>query len=190
MAAEKTEQTVDEDGLALQKYVSTVLVVVPDLGFDDQALRHARSCLYNVHVGTRTVSTESEQPVMGRLQDEFQVDGGVSGETMEPYAGVVFVGCERESGFLDQPDVQRLAREAAQAGKVIGAWGRSVAVLARAGVLAGRRVTGHPAVAGEVRRAGGRYSGRQLERDGTLVTGLDEAVGMRLGKSLAQVVGI
>jgi len=190
MSNEEAEEELDADGLVVQQYVSTVLVVVPPEGFDDQALRHARSSLYNVHVGTRTVSTVADALIHGRLQDEFQVDGGLAGESIEPYSGVVFVGCERDSGFLDDADAQRLAREAAQAGKMIGAWGRSVAILARAGVIKGRRLTGSPEVAAEVRRAGGKFTGRQLERERELVTGRDEAVGMRFGKSLAQVVGI
>lgn len=185
-----SEPETDADGLAIQRYVSMVLVVVPPEGFDDQALRFARSSLYNVHVGTRSVSTVTEELIKGRLQDEFQVDGPIAGETMDAYSGVVFVGCEKGSSFLDDPDVVRLAREAAAQEKLIGAWGRALHVLARAGAVKGRRVTGSAEAAEEVRRAGGRYTGRQLEVSGKLVTALDEAVGMRLGKALAQIVGI
>ena len=183
-------QDTDEDGLAIQRYTSIVLVVVPPEGVDDQALRFARSSLYNVHVGTRTVSTVTEDLIKGRLQDEFQVDGSISGETMDAYSGVVFVGCEAGSAFLQNPDVHRLAREAAAADKLIGAWGRAVLVLARAGILKGKRVTGARDIAADVEQAGARYSGRQLEVSGHLVTALDEAVGMRFGKALAQIVGI
>lgn len=187
--ATKTQE-VDEDGLPIQRYTSTVLVVVPPEGFDDQALRFARSSLYNVHVGTRTVSTVTEDLIKGRLQDEFQVDGPIAGESMEPYSGIVFVGCEAGSDFLDNADALRLAREAAAADKLIGAWGRAVLVLARAGVVKGGRVTGPSEVSAEVERAGARYTGRQLEVCGKLVTAFDEAVGMRFGKALAQIVGI
>ena len=184
------EPEVDEHGLVVHKYVSTVLVVVPARDYAETTLRYARSALFNVHVDTRSVSTEEQGLIQGALQDEFQVDGPLVGETMEPYSGVVFVGCERESAFLDHGDVQRLAREAAEADKLIGAWGNSIAILARAGVVKGRRITGHPDVADEVRRAGGKYTGHQLECDDRLVTCFDEAVGIRFGKSLAQVVGI
>lgn len=184
------EPDTDEDGLQIQRYTSMVLVVVPPEGFDDQALRFARSSLYNVHVGTRSVSTVTEELIKGRLQDEFQVDGPIDGERMEDYSGVIFVGCEHGSTFLENPEAQRLAREASAADKMIGAWGRGVAVLARAGVLKGKRVTGARDVATEVERAGGRYTGRQLEVSGKVVTALDEAVGMRFGKALAQIVGI
>jgi putative intracellular protease/amidase len=180
----------DEDGLVVQKYESLVLVVVPARDYAEQTLRHARSSLAVVHVGTRSVSTDYERLIKGRLQDEFMVDGPLAGESMDGYAGVIFVGGEGALELADEPDAQRLAREAHAASKLIGAWGHSVAVLARAGVVKKRRVTGAPEVRELVERAGGRFTGRQLERDGQLVTATDEAVGMRFGKTLAQIVGI
>jgi putative intracellular protease/amidase len=180
----------DQDGIVVQKYQSLVLVVVPPHDYAEQTLRHARSSLAVVHVGTRSVSTDADELIKGRLQDEFMVDGPLGGETMEDYSGVIFVGGEGALAIASDPDAQRLAREAAAANKLIGAWGHSVAILARAGILEKRRVTGAPEVRDEVLRAGGKFSGRQLERDGNLVTAADEAVGMRFGKTLAHIVGI
>ncbi len=54
----KPQTEVDADGLVVQKYRSLVLVVVPPADYGEQALRYARSSLYNVHVGTRSVSTQ------------------------------------------------------------------------------------------------------------------------------------
>ena len=47
-----------------------------------------------------------------------------------------------------------------------------------------------PSVAGAVKAAGGKYTGRQLEKSGAIVTARDDAVGMRFGKALAAIVGI
>ena len=186
----KTAAEVDADGLVVQKYRSTVLVVVPATEFGDECLRYARSSLYNVHVGTWSVSTEASELIKGRHQDEFVVDGPLAGASMESYSGVIFAGGEGVRELLEAPDVLRLAREAMQQKKMIGAWGHATEILARAGVLKGRRVTGDPSVAPAVGRAGGKFSGRQIEVDGTLVTALDDAVGMRFGKALAAIVGI
>jgi putative intracellular protease/amidase len=180
---------VDADGLAIQKYKSLVLVVVPPTDFGDECLRYARSSLFNVHVGTRAVSL-SDSDVKGRLQDEFLVDGTVAGERMEAYSGVIFAGGEGASLLAADSDVLRIAREAAQQKKLIGAWGHAAAVLARAGIVKNRRVTGHADVRAEVERAGGKFTARQIEIDGSLVTAADDAVGMRFGKALAAMVGI
>ena len=180
----------DADGLVVQKYTSLVLVVVPPRDYGDQALRHARSSLYNVHVGTHSVSTNPYDLIKGRLQDEFMVDGDIAAARMDGYSGVVFIGGEGALELVENPDAQRIAREAAAADKMIGAWGHAVAILARAGILKGKRVTCDPSVKDAVVAAGAKWSGRQLERDENLVTAADEAVGMRFGKTLAQIVGI
>src|SRR5262245_15502404 len=180
----------DADGLVVQKHVSTVLVVVPEKGYGEQTLRHARSSLHNVHVGTWSVSTNAKDLIPGRLQDEFMVDGDIAEASMEPYSGVLFVGGEGSAELAGNEHALRLAREAAAADKMIGAWDHAVAILANAGILKGKRVTGAEGVEELVRRAGGKFTGRQLERDGVLVTAADEAVGIRFGKTLAQIVGI
>ena len=180
----------DADGLVIQTYRSMVLVVVPPSEFGDEMLRYARSSLHNVHVGTRVVSTREDEPLQGRLQDNFLVEGTLAAERMTAYSGVVFVGGEGALALAQDPEALRLAREAAQGGKLIGAWGHGVAILAAAGVLKGRRVTAHPAVRDALKHAGAKVSSRQLEVDGALVTATDESAGMRFGKALAAIVGI
>lgn len=189
-AVEDVDESVDEHGLEIQRYESTVLVVVPSEGYSEETLRHARSSLYNVHVGTRTVSTADEELIKGRLQDEFQPDGRLEDEDLDAYAGVVFAGGLGAAGLASDTSAQRLAREALAAGKLLGAWGEAVEVLVRADVVRKRRVTGPRALRGAVRAAGGYYTGNQIERDGALVTGIDDAAGLRFGKLLVQVVAI
>jgi protease I len=180
----------DADGLVVQKYRSLVLVVVPARDFGDECLRYARSSLYNVHVGTRVVSVQDQEAVRGRLQDEFLVEGTLAGERAEGYSGVVFAGGEGALELARNEDALRLARDAARGGKLIGAWGHAVAVLAAAGLLKGRRVTGHPSIRDSLRHSGAKVSTRQVEVDGPIVTGIDESSGMRFGKSLAAIVGL
>jgi hypothetical protein len=45
-------------------------------------------------------------------------------------------------------------------------------------------------LADAVRRAGGRYTGRETEVSGNVITARDEGAGMRFGKALAEVVRI
>ena len=75
-------------------------------------------------------------------------------------------------------EVQALARKADADGKLIATWGQSLAVLAKAGILKKRKVTGTPSLRTMVESAGGRYTGRQLERDKKLVTAYDDAAGV------------
>lgn len=191
MAAEENDEQTDEHGLTIQKYEAMVLLVLPPSGYGEQTMRYARSALYNVHVGTHAVSSESEELIQGDLQDEFQVDAPLDGETrMDEYAGVLFAGGPGSAALADDPNAVRLAKAAMDGGKLVGAWGDSVAILARAGVLKGRKVTGSRHLRSELEAAGAKYTGNQVERDGSLVTAVDESAGMRFGRALVQVVAI
>ena len=188
---DQPKEGLDEHGLAIHEYASMVLVVVPAKGYDETTLRYARSALYNVHVGTRSVSVETDGLILGHLQDEFQVDQELDESvTMEGYSGVLFCGGPGARELADDPNALRLAREAAASKKLLGAWAESVEVLVRAGVLRKKRVTGSPRLRDAVKAAGGKYVGTQVERHDNLVTAIDDAAGFRFGKALVQVVAI
>lgn len=184
------EPELDENGLVVHTYVSMVLVVIPDGDYAETTMRYARSALYNVHVGTRVVGPDDQELLRGQLQDELQPDGLLREATMDDYSGVLFCGGPGALLLAEDPDAQRLAREADAAGKLIGAWGHSPAILARAGVVKGKRVTGDPSLRQMLAKAGARYTGGQLERHGSLVTAYDDAVGLRFGKALVEQVRI
>jgi protease I len=185
------EQELDAQGLVVQKYVSTVLVLVPRSGYAEMTLRYARSALSNVHVATRCVATEDGAMSLGSLQDELQADERLGPELrMEPYSGLIVCAGPGVAELLDHPDALRLVREAAEQGKLLSAWGGSVALLARAGVLRGVRVTGDPALRAMLAQSGARYTGAQVQVDGKFVSAFDDAAGLRFGKALVQVVRI
>jgi len=180
----------DEHGLVIHRYESMILVLVPADGYAETTLRYARSSLFNVHVGTKTVSTNDQDMILGSMQDELQADGKISEARMEDYEGLLLVGGPGAREMAENPDARRLVAEAAAQDKLIGAWGESVALLAAADVVRKKKLTGDPATREAVERAGGRYTGTQLERDGKLVTAYDDAAGLRFGKALVQVVAI
>jgi len=189
--AEAKDEGLDENGLVIHTYASTVLVVVPSSGYAETTLRYARSALHNVHVGTRVVAMNDESMLAGELQDEFQADSKLDGSvTMEGYSGLILCGGHGADELAGNADVLRLAREACEAKKLVAAWGRSVRALAAAGVVKKKKVTGDPSTRDAVRAAGGRFTGTQVELDGTMVTAFDDAAGLRFGKKLVQVVGI
>lgn len=187
--ADKNEE-LDEDGLVVQKYDSTVLLVLPPEGFGEQILRYARSSLYNIHVGTWSVSTVTDDLIKGRLQDEFMVDGPLGDVSMDDFSGILIAGSDGPCTLLDDAKVLQLVREAAGSDKLIAAWGNAVEVLIRAGVVKGRRITGSPLLKEAAKGAGAKLTGREIEASGSLVTARDEAAGMRFGQALVEVVRI
>jgi putative intracellular protease/amidase len=190
MAHQEKEVQRDADGLVVQKYQSVVLVVLPPRGFGEQILRYARSALYNVRVGTWSVSSVTDEFVKGRLQDEFLVDGSLADARMTDYTGIILAGGEEGSPLATDSRVLDLVREAAREEKLVAAWGNAVEVLASAGVLAGHKVTGAAELREKLEKAGARYTGREYEVSRHVVTARDESAGMRFGRALAEIVRI
>jgi putative intracellular protease/amidase len=188
--AKDVKQAVDEHGLVVHQHLSTVLVVVPPRDYAETTMRYARSALYNVHVHTWSVSSDDQALIKGELQDEFQVDGRIAEARMEAFSGVLFCGGVGALDLARDADALRLAREALAQDKLIGAWGHAVLVLAAAGVIRKRKVTGDPSLADQVASAGGKYTGVQVQRDGKMITALDDAAGLRFGKALVEIVRI
>lgn len=190
MAQTETEPELDDDGLVIQRYTSKMLVVVPPEGFSDQIMRYVRSSLYNIHVGTDSVASDPETMVKGRLQDEFLVDSPLSEARMEDYAGLVIVGCEGKNPLAGDSKVLELARQAAAADKLITTWGNGLEVLIQAGLVKGKKVTGDLSLREAAEQAGARFTGREVQSCGRLVTSRDEGAGMRLGQAVVEAVRI
>ncbi len=114
---------------------------------------------------------------------------GIDGLSMTPdkdleqvhgasYDAVILVGGPGSTTRLwDNPDATRLAKEAYGSGKMVAAL--SKVVLARSGILEGRRVThcNDSQLKTEIREAGAAFTGRRAERDGpiSMASGLSAA---------------
>lgn len=183
-------QDVDEHGLVIHTYESTVLVVLPPRAYAETTMRYARSALYNVHVGTRVVSTDDGELVHGELQDELQPDGLIRDANMDDYEGLILCGGPGAEDLAQNAEVRRLLEQAFAQDKLVAAWGQAAAVLAGCSAIKGRKVTGDRAAKASLEAAGARYTGTQIQVDGKLVTALDDAAGFRFGKALVQVVAI
>ncbi len=187
---ETTDENLDQDGLVIQEFEHRVLVVVPPEGYREETMRYARSSLLGVHVGTTSVSTQSDEAIMGAYQDEFLVDGPLAGASMKDFAGVIFVDGGADSSIYSDAAAIQLAKDADADGKLIAAWGHSVEILVRAGVVKRRKITGAAHLRAEVGQAGGKFTGVECERDGHIVTARDDSAGFRLGKAMVQVIAL
>ena len=189
--SQSTEEVeLDEDGIVIQKVKCRILVVLPPEGFGDQILRYLRSSIHNIHCGSWVVSSRYEEPVKGRLQDEILVDGLLADASMDDFAGLVVAGCEGHNPLIDDPKVRELILAANEAEKLICGWGNAVEAFAAAHILNCREVTCPETSAEVVRMAGAKIVSREVVVWRNLVTGRDEASGMRLGQAVVEHIRI
>jgi protease I len=88
----------------------------------------------------------------------------------EHYDVLVVPGGKAPQALLAHAAALELVRRFGEAGMPLAAICHGPRLLAAAGVLKGRRVTGHASIAGELRRAGARYEDSAAVVDGNLVT--------------------
>lgn len=105
-----------------------------------------------------------------KLGYPVQADAAASEARAENFDVVIVPG-----GFA--PDLMRVCKpmigfveEMHKAGKVVAAICHGTWILVSAGALKGRRATGAPSIADDIRNAGGMYEDSEVVRDGNLIT--------------------
>lgn len=156
-------------------------------GFRDEEYLEPKKALEAAGHRVTTVST-SRGEARGKFGAAALVDRTVDEIAPADYDALTLVGGPGALEHLDKPKVHELFRRAMEAGKVIGSICISPVVLAHAGLLRGRRVTCFPDGAGEVEKAGGICTGRDLETDGKLITANGPAPAKKYGEALAEAL--
>lgn len=147
----------------------TVLVVVCQEGFQDIEYETVRQALtaagFKVAVAAPQKATASGVSGTRVTPDFALAEAHASG-----YLAVVFIGGPGADSLFDNQDAHRLAMEAAKQGGVLAAICLAPAILARAGVLAGKRATVYPSASGDLTAGGATYTGNDVEVDGKIIT--------------------
>ena len=102
------------------------------------------------------------------IPDELVRDVNVQG-----FTGLYIPGGKAPSKIRADPGVQKVVREAYERGLRIGAVCHGPQVLISAGIVKNKTLTSHPTVGRELQEAGANYSGRPVERDGSITTATD-----------------
>jgi protease I len=102
----------------------------------------------------------------------YPVDASKEAKEIDPskFDGVVIPGGYAPDLMRRYPDMVRIVREAHQKGKVVAAICHAGWMLASAGILKGKKVTGFFAIKDDLVNAGGNYVDEEVVRDGNLIT--------------------
>mgnify|MGYP002630091445 CR=1 FL=1 len=184
---EKPEPQLDSDGIVIIEYQQTVLVIVPPDNFGEMGVCQARSILQSVRVGTVVASSRYDEVLKGRLQDFYLADESLDQIDCTKYAGVLISSGDGNELASDER-VLKIVREMAAAKKLVASIGNGLEVLVRAGVVKGKRVSGDVSLESAAKKAGAKFTGRQVEISGNVVTALNESAGIRFGRGLIDVV--
>ena len=153
--------------------------------FEDNEYGIPRASLEDLGVVV-TVTSLTTDVMRGLEGTEVRPDALLGAVHGGDYDAVVFVG---GMGYQpDDPEGQRIAREAAAEHKVVAAICLGPLTLARAGVLEGKRVT-TAKEPDELQDAGAIVTFAALERDGNIITANGPGSARRFGETIAVALG-
>jgi protease I len=132
-----------------------------------------------------TVTTASSKlgTATGKLGMKTKVDIPLDQVKVEDYDAVLFIGGPGSFDYYDNPTCHKIAQETVKQGKTLGGICAAPGILARAGVLKGKKATMFDDT-GEFAKAGAHFTGKGVEIDGKIIT----ATGPQTAKAWGQAI--
>lgn len=167
--------------------MARVLMVIPPERFRDEELFDTRSALeaggHRVVVASTRVGECS-----GSRGGHVHAEVTLATQRAADYDAVVFVGGGGSKLLWHDEDALRLAREAADGDKLLGAICLAPVILGNAGVLQGRQATVAGTEARNIEACGATYTGPGVTVDGNIVTSNGPKSSTLFGQRMAQLL--
>lgn len=163
-----------------------LLFVIAPERFRDEELLEPKRALEQRGVGV-TVTSTRPGPAAGMLGASVAIDCTVQQANADEYDALAIAGGAGSPTHLwDSAPVRSLVQAFHGAGKPVAAICLSGAVLARAGILKGKRATVYPAERAilELKRAGATYVAEPVVVDGNLITASGPEAAAAFGAAL------
>jgi protease I len=169
-----------------------ILMVVAQRDFRDEEYFIPKEIFEKADFKVLTASV-SRKTAIGRFGGEAKIDLEISKANADDFDSVVFVGGSGASSVIDDKDFHNLAKGAVKADKVIGAICVAPAILAKAGVLNGKKATvWHSAMDKSaiwiLEGAGAKLEESDIVIDGNIVTACGPEASKEFAKAIIKIL--
>ena len=138
--------------------------------------------------GHEVVLCSTHQIAFDKNDEAYKVDALLDEVFEDEYDAILFVGGKGIQLHFDDPDFQSMARAFYDSEKVTAAICAAPVILARAGLLEGKKVTCWPEVGNILEKAGAEYTKEPVETDGLIVTGDGPDSAYAFGLKIAELL--
>lgn len=149
--------------------MANILFVVAPKNFRDKEYFIPKKMLEDSGHSVQTAST-----IIGEITG---VDGQEASSNLHigevnvlGFDGVGFIGGPGMSELVNDMEIKRLAQDFFSSGKLVSAICVATAVLAKAYLIKGKKVTGWAGVENDIKEAGAIYTGERVEQDQNIIT--------------------
>lgn len=167
--------------------MKTVVLVIAEKIFRDEEYQVPKDILSKAGVNVITASTTIGEAV-GKLGLKVKPDILVSRIEVDKLDALVFIGGGGAEQYSHDPLSHRLAKEAVEKEKILGAICIAPGILANAGLLKGKKATVFPSGSENLKKGGAIYTGSDVEIDGKLITGCGPEAATKFGEELVKML--
>jgi protease I len=166
-----------------------VLMVIAPSWFRDEEYEVPKGVFEARGAIVATASTEAG-PAMGRYGCRAIVEMALCNADLSRFSALIFVGGSGAEIFFDDPDAHAAARRAVDLGQIVGAICVAPSILARAGLLDGRRATAFPDRQADLEQHGAIWTARAVQVDEPFVTASGPDASREFGETIASLIGL
>lgn len=166
---------------------SQVIIFVANNEFQDEEFNVVKEELESADIGIKIVAPEKDEchGVNGTIAEPDYTSDEVNADD---FLGVVYIGGPGTDKLLDHTGAQELAITFAKAGKVVAAICWAPAILAKAGVLQGKRATVWSGAKDDLIKGGSQYTAELVTVDGNIVTADSPDSAGAFGQAIAKII--
>lgn len=171
---------------------NTVLMAIAFKGFRDEEYLQPKKVLEQAGFSVNTTSTKMGM-AEGTYGTTVVIDTDINKVDPNDYLALVFSGGEGMEKELDNPQFQKLAQDFVKAGKPVAAICIAPALLAKAGLLQGKKaaVWSSPLYKKSIKilKANGAiYEDKPVVRDGNIITANGPAAAQQFGEAIVNLL--
>lgn len=169
--------------------MKTVVLIIAEKIFRDEEYQVPKDILTKAGIKVVTASTTLADAV-GKLGLKVKPDILVSQIDGDKLDALIFIGGGGASQYFSDPLAHSLAKQAAEKGKIYGAICIAPTILAKAGLLRGKKATVFHSQDGieALKKGGANYTAGDVEVDGKLITGCGPEAAERFGNELVKML--
>src|SRR3990167_4322080 len=164
-----------------------ILMIVAQRDFRDEEFEEPKEVFQENGFKVITAS-ERKGEALGKLGLKIWASTSLDEVSPRDYEAIVFVGGAGSSDYFHHGEALNLAREAFEAGKIIGAICIAPSILANAGILQGKRATSFSSQRENLEARGAIYTGIAVETDGKIVTANGPLAANAFGERIVELL--